>query len=240
VAAARDARLVLAEAVAMLDDARETRALASGLSAAVASLFQAEIGEPEAVLHRLEHAAERLGRVLQALHEPPLADALDRAGPLVARTLAVLHPARVELARELASSEESEVSAHPQRGESPAARSDSPLSRGAGEGAVPAAIERRSGRRVRLEAAIGAQSGARFLPGELGDVSSGGVFVATSEPLPVGERVTVALVLPDAHRIVVEAVVSWVRGPHVAGEGMALRFVSLSAADAEAIARLAG
>lgn len=105
VAAAREARGVLAEAIAELDtEVASTeigRSLAESVASAVAALYGAEIGEPEAVRDRLADAARVLGTVLERLHGPSTADLLDRAGPLVARALAVLHPARAELTREL-------------------------------------------------------------------------------------------------------------------------------------------
>ena len=90
----------------------------------------------------------------------------------------------------------------------------------------------------RIESALGVQSGARFLAGEASDLSTGGLFVATSDPLPLGTELTLGLLLPDGHRVVVDAVVSWARGPHSGGaEGMGVRFVRVSRDDAAAIAR---
>lgn len=91
-----------------------------------------------------------------------------------------------------------------------------------------------------LETSVGAHAAAQFLGGRTGDLSTGGLFVATPEPLPVGTLVTVALVLPDAHRVTVDATVTWVRGPHAGTEGMGLKITRLSEADARAIARHLG
>lgn len=225
IAAARDARGVLAQAIAELDvEVGSTdlgRSLAEVVASAIAALYRAEIGEPETVRDRLGDAARVLATVLEALHDPGAVALLERAGPLVARALAILHPARAELSREL--------SLLPPSAPAPA---EPPRAPG------PAAAERRSAPRVRIESALGAHSGARFLAGEASDLSTGGLFVATSDPLPLGTELTLGLLLPDGHRVVVDAVVSWARGPHAGGpEGMGVRFVRLSREDAAAIAR---
>ncbi|AKF05793.1 TIGR02266 family protein [Sandaracinus amylolyticus] len=227
VAAARDARAVLAEAIALLDaEVASTelgRAIAQRVTVAVAALYRAEIGEPEAVRDRLVDAATVLGDALGALHAPGATTLLDRAGPLVARSLATIHPARAELERALREVPPSQTPP-----------SAAPSSRAGSSDAK----ERRTAPRVRIEGAIGAQSGATFVAGEASDLSTGGLFVATGDPLPIGTELTLGLLLPDGHRVVVDAVVSWVRGPHDGrAEGMGVRFLRVSREDAAAISR---
>ncbi|UJR81607.1 Signal recognition particle receptor protein FtsY [Sandaracinus amylolyticus] len=222
---------MLAEAIAVLDaEVASTelgRAIAARVTVAVAALYRAEIGEPEAVRDRLVDAATVLGDALAALHAPGATALLDRAGPLVARSLAILHPARAELERAL---REVPPSATPPSNAPEALTA--PVPRG-----LPR-DERRNAPRVRIEGAIGAQSGATFVAGEASDLSTGGLFVATGDPLPIGTELTLGLLLPDGHRVVVDAVVSWVRGPHDGrAEGMGVRFLRVSREDAAAIAR---
>lgn len=233
IAAAHDARSVLAEAIAVLDAASSLlgRTLAESVTGAVAALYRAEIGEPEAVRDRLADASAVLSSVLESLHVPAAAALLEGAGPLVARALAILHPVRIELTRELALVPPSAAPSAPPPAPPRAERAMTAF------GPHAAGAERRTAPRVRIESALGAQSGARFLAGEASDLSTGGLFVATSDPLPLGTELTLGLLLPDGHRVVVDAVVSWARGPHAGGaEGMGVRFVRLSPEDAAAIA----
>ncbi|MDQ3038126.1 MAG: PilZ domain-containing protein [Myxococcota bacterium] len=223
IAAAREARAVLAEAIAALDgelaSTRRSRGVAESIARAVGSLFRTELGEPEDVRDRLRESAAALGRVLEDLHAPDAASLLDEAGPLVARSLAILHPARAELDRELA--RQSDAEPRPAMIAAP---------RGSGS-------ERRSSPRVRIEAEVGGHSGSHFFSGRAGDVSSGGLFVATSDPLAIGTELTLGLVLADGDHVVVDGIVSWVRGPHAGLEGMGIRFAELAPDVRDAIAR---
>ena len=69
---------------------------------------------------------------------------------------------------------------------------------------------------------------------ETGNIGLGGVFVATSDSLPVSQRVSLYLALPDWDEYhFVNAEVRWVRGPDEAlqslgGAGMGVKFVKLS------------
>jgi uncharacterized protein (TIGR02266 family) len=231
VAAAREARGVLAGAIALLDDevASEAagRVLAEPLAAVVATLYRAEVGGPEDVRDRLREAGLGLGRALEAMHADGAERALDRAGPLVARTLAILHPARAELERELALPE---VRSEPPPSAPAPASEPVPLSRSRSS-------ERRSAPRVPIETSVGAHAASHFLSGRTGDLSTSGLFVATPEPLPVGTLVTIGLVLEDGHRVTCDATVTWVRGPHAGVEGMGVKFTRISEEDCEAIAR---
>lgn len=233
VAAAREARAVLAEAVAALDgdaargespmppralEAR-ARAIAEAIARAVAGLYRCEIGEPEAVRDRLRESAAALGAVLQDLHAPGLDPLLDVAGPLVARSLAILHPARAELDRELTRSS----SPPPLTPLASASPPTAPVGALAAERSRDAS-DRRAQPRVRLDAEVGAHTRSHFFTGRAGDLSTGGLFVATARPLPVGTELTLGLVLPDGAQVVVEGTVSWVRGPDAGAEGMGVRF----------------
>ena len=224
VQAARDARGVLAEAIAILDADTSRSAigadLALALSQIVGALYRAELGGPEDVRDRLREAAAMLGGVLEAMHRPDGRTSLERAGHLVARSLAILHPARTELERQLKRA--------PQGPAGRAVVPATPTARGS---------DRRTSRRVEVEAEVGAHSRSHFLTGTSSDLSSGGLFIATEKPLPMGAEITVGLVLPDGHRILADAVVAWVRGPHAGVEGMGVRFIGVAPADAAAIAR---
>lgn len=224
VTAARDARALLADAIPMLDragaDIARARSVSDPLADAIALLYRAEIGEPEDVRDRLRDAAILLGHVLEILNasEPELG--LDVVGPFVARSLAIVHPIRIELEAEL--SREASLS-EPGPKTYPAPR-------------MPT-NERRTAPRVRIDAEIGGHSRSHFFRGRAGDVSSGGLFVATTDPLAVGTELSVSLVLPSGAQVIVDGVVAWVRGPNAGVEGMGIRFTSMGPAARAAIER---
>jgi len=77
------------------------------------------------------------------------------------------------------------------------------------------------------------QTESNFYTGLTQDLSGGGIFVATNQIRPVGERIKVLLTLPgqtEPFEILTE--VRWVRGTSLSGgseePGMGLRFLSMS------------
>lgn len=100
--------------------------------------------------------------------------------------------------------------------------------------------ERRTTERVDLQADIGLHSATQFFTGLTGDVSRGGIFVATWAPLPLGTEVTVAFVLPGGYQVTAPGRVAWLKDPQSTDEatdtpGMGVRFLSLSSEDRQAI-----
>ncbi len=102
--------------------------------------------------------------------------------------------------------------------------------------------DRRHTERVSLQADIGLHSATQFFTGLSGDVSRGGLFVATWAPLPLGTEVTVSFVLPGGHQVTAPGRVAWLKDPQRAGEGedspgMGVRFTTLTDRDRQAIER---
>lgn len=102
--------------------------------------------------------------------------------------------------------------------------------------------ERRTAERLELSADIGLHSATQFFTGLSGDISRGGLFVATWAPLPLGTEVTVSFVLPGGHPITAPGVVTWLRDAQGEGigegsPGMGVRFIALSLDDRAAIER---
>ena len=100
--------------------------------------------------------------------------------------------------------------------------------------------ERRTTERLTLQADIGLHSATQFFTGLTGDVSHGGIFVATWAPLPLGTEVTVSFVLPGGHQITAPGRVAWLKDPQGTGEGedtpgMGVRFTELSDEDRYAV-----
>jgi uncharacterized protein (TIGR02266 family) len=88
--------------------------------------------------------------------------------------------------------------------------------------------------RIELRVPVILALAGKQVTAETRNISLGGVFVATSEPAPVGQRVSFHLALPDwddTH--FVNAEVRWLPGPYNGphrseGHGMGVRFVKLS------------
>lgn len=286
VAAAREARSLVAVAVASLDEgpsaSETTRRLARELSFAVASLFGAEVGEPEDVRERLREASGVLSGVLSRMHSPEHGRALDEVGATIARTLTILYPVRAGLERELerasAARGDEAPAASPASGGPPVAsatlleaprlpfeeplpvrKSEPPVALRTRKKAlelVPDAddglverisgtnqtdlSERRNATRQELAVDIGLHSATQFFAGVAGDVSEGGLFVATYAPLPLGSEVVASFVLPGGHHVTTPGIVAWLRetaaldGPP---PGMGIRFFKLDADDRRAIDR---
>ncbi|MGH7283546.1 MAG: PilZ domain-containing protein [Polyangiaceae bacterium] len=91
--------------------------------------------------------------------------------------------------------------------------------------AAPAPVpeqELRSAPRKQLEVDVGIHSDSHFFAGITGDVSRGGLFVATYAEIPVGAKITLDFELPNG-RIVAEGTVRWLRSArdhHAPGFGV--------------------
>lgn len=82
----------------------------------------------------------------------------------------------------------------------------------------------RSAPRKKLEVNVGIQSDSHFFAGLSGDVSKGGLFVATYAEIPIGGKVTLDFELPNGP-IVVEGTVRWHRMPtDNVGPGLGIQF----------------
>lgn len=103
----------------------------------------------------------------------------------------------------------------------------------------PPSGERRGNDRFELDVNIGFQSETNFYTGFSGDISDGGIFVATYDVLPQGTAITVSFVLPDGHLVHAQGRVRWIREPLAHDSdlqpGMGVAFEDLSGEDREAI-----
>lgn len=288
VAAAREARSLVAVAVASLDEGASasvaSRRLARELSFAVASLFGAEVGEPESVRDRLREASGVLSGVLSRMHSPEHGRSLDEVGATIARTLTILYPVRAGLERELERVDTGEVGealrdspeplapkmpfeeplplkkkSQPPPRTFPAPKSEPPVALRARKKALELVAdaqdglvertsgssqldlsERRIGQRMELAVDIGMHSATQFFAGVAGDVSEGGLFVATYAPLPLGSEIVTSFVLPGGHHVTTPGIVAWLRDagtPDAPQPGMGIRFFKLDPEDQRAIDR---
>lgn len=85
--------------------------------------------------------------------------------------------------------------------------------------------------RAQLAVKVGLEHGNNFFTGFSGNISNGGLFVATHQTLPIGSQVELFFEMPDGHAIATLAEVRWVREYNPMAEdappGMGFCFVNL-------------
>jgi uncharacterized protein (TIGR02266 family) len=96
-----------------------------------------------------------------------------------------------------------------------------------------------TGPREKLEANIGATTESNFFVGFSGEISEGGVFIATYTTMTVGEHVEVLVTLPGNYQFTVPGQVRFVRDPMDMDSepGIGVRFEALPQDHRELILR---
>ena len=225
--AAREARREVAALMHEVADPHPE--LGKTLSGVVATLFSAEVGDAPKIHLSLLRASDVLGGILD---EEPFKDE-ERVSKVISRALALMHPAKKALGRQLGLEQPREDSTAPFL-----------LTTERSKGATPgggdlAEEERRRALRAELDVEVGLEGDNRFYTGKTGDISAGGLFVGTDTPLMVGTELILSFVLPDGYRVATEATVAWVRAPRYRpGEmpsGMGVRFENLDSKDERAL-----
>jgi uncharacterized protein (TIGR02266 family) len=220
------ARAMLGEALGQIQDVRDARLNAEGVTASIAkavgALFAVQASEPDDPAHRagvcqaMDHLRGTLLEMQEIIAEEP---ALTNATRTIAKTLAILYPvSKVQERQSLLPG-------------APAA---------AIHGEIPR-DPRRTVPRYSIETEIGFQSDSNFFTGFTEDVSEGGLFVATYDNRPIGSKLSVNFTLPDGHLVSAEGIVRWTREyngatPNVL-PGMGVQFTALEKSDQAKINR---
>ncbi len=256
------ARTALGQALGQTQDINnkdlDAGAISSSLASAVKEIYTVQSNGLQAggsVLH-ISKAMEYMRNTLVLLQEVRTDDpALAMATSTVARILALLYPVSKTLDRLSSSSAQS---APAPREPTPVPPKSVPAGRGTGQSASdavpltrkksvappassipPAGSERRSDIRHAIEVDIGIYSDSNFFTGFAQDISSGGLFVATYDTLPIGSRLNVNFSLPDGPVVSLNGKVRWVREFNDANPdtvpGMGIQFLNLSDPDRRAI-----
>jgi uncharacterized protein (TIGR02266 family) len=102
-------------------------------------------------------------------------------------------------------------------------------------------LEHRRHHRVAVDVEVTLESDTNFYTGITGDISEGGLFIATHAPPPPGAEVQFSLHLPGANEAwAVRGVVRWVREAEACGWGVSpgcgVQFTDVPAAALDAIA----
>ena len=187
----------------------------------------------------LKHAMEAMSQALrlvefEAVHD----DSLDAVSESIARALALLYPVVQGRARRRRAVMLGELSGP----DTPLAfiprAPDAPTTRPFVAAPSEREREHRATPRALLEVDIGLLSQSHFYTGLSLDVSRGGVFVATYQPLERGTLVTLYFVLPSGVAVEAPGVVRWTRdATKSAPPGMGVAFEKLSDEAQSAIAR---
>ena len=101
--------------------------------------------------------------------------------------------------------------------------------------------ENRATKRIALKTAIHMESASNFYTGFTGNISEGGVFVATYNLFPIGTVITLEFSLPDeGPPLNVQGQVRWTSDPTPDGDGhvgLGLQFLDISDRDRARIER---
>lgn len=241
----RGARELLTVALNMLQALQQpppdVRKALDYVAAASSALYvaQNEARTESSSLAELRTALDALTRALDILHSrPTFVAGLDTVASAVAQALALLYP-RVRM------------SERQRKGVVLPGQLPSMDRRALVEMADRIAAERRelppkterladqrlAGPRVTVEVDVGVLSESNFYAGVAADVSAGGVFVGTRDPLAVGTEVALYFTLEGGRTLHAEGTVRWVRaGDANDVPGMGVAFSRLSDEDRRAIA----
>lgn len=217
---ARRTRESLGRALVQLQDDPQGKPLTwltLGMAQTIGRLFAIELGGENHIRTCMADAVERLRELLGNLQQLKGSNtAAHEATSEIASALTALHPlyAALEKAR---------------RGKKVLMLMPEPEEE-ASEPAVAsgADTDRRDSARTKLDVEVGFNTDTNFYEGRSGDLSDGGVFVVTTEPLPVGEEVQLSMLLPTGQQITLPGRVQWARaGGRISGmpPGMGIRFL---------------
>jgi uncharacterized protein (TIGR02266 family) len=210
------------------------------IAAASSALYTAhtEARTDAAALAGLRQALDELTRALDILHARPNPnESLDTVATAVAQALALLYP-RVRMSERqrrgvvppdaMASADRQALVAMADRLE--AERLEHPPT------AQRVDDQRVAGQRVTIEVDVGVLSESNFYAGIAADVSPGGVFVGTAEPLVVGTDVTLYFTLEGGRTLRTEGSVRWTRARNAdQAPGMGVAFTRVGPEDQRAI-----
>lgn len=193
--------------------------LAMNLAKAQGKLFPAAKLPPDSpgAIDMMRKAMDYLAQALKTLQDLEVeSDKVGVAAASIARSLKTLHPVVQEAKERM-----SKISVPP-----PAAGRD-----GAGDGNLP---------EVDVHTVLSMNTDHQFYSGFSEDIDEAGIFVATFEPKPVGDKVLVNFKLPGGRPVTAQGEVQWVREynplvPEMA-PGMGVKFTNLMPKDRDAIA----
>lgn len=205
--------------------------VATNIAQAVGALFEAERASSDVDGRAsVKHAMGSLSQTMALLQEVKTQNnAIETATKTLAQVMGKLFP--------LAQA----TSIRPTRpsSQAPASVPSIPAAAVPAEAAAPQTMTVPPGTRSDLEANIGATTESNFFVGFSGEISDGGVFVATYQSLPVGAKVSVLVTLPGGYEQSIPGTVRFVRDPMdmESEPGIGVKFDRLGAEARELILR---
>jgi uncharacterized protein (TIGR02266 family) len=176
---------------------RDVLAVSENIARAIGALFEAERASSDLDgKSSVKHAMGSLSQTMALLQNVKTRhDGIDTATRTLAEVMSRLYPLS----------------------QAPTLRPSVPPPGGARAPSIPAApMPRESipqGAREKLEANVGATTESNFFVGFSGDISEGGVFVATYLTVEVGQKVEVLVTLPGGFEKTIPGTVRFVRDP---------------------------
>lgn len=209
---------------------REVLAVAENIAGAVGALFEAEKATSDVDgKSSVKHAMGSLSQTMALLQDVKSDhDGIQVATRALAQVMSKLYPlASVPTLRPSAA---------------PAGHAAAQVGNAATVAAVPKAPKAPvvfTGTREKLEANLGATTESNFFVGFSGEISEGGVFIATYATFPVGTAVEVLVTLPGGYESTIPGTVRFVRDPMDMDSepGVGVRFEKLTAEQRELVLR---
>jgi uncharacterized protein (TIGR02266 family) len=247
-ALAAESRKLLGDALAALQSdpnvPKDVLAVAENIAGAVGALFEAEnAGSDLDGKSSVKFAMGSLSQTMALLQDVKSNHrGMTIATQALAQVMSKLYPlSQVPTLRPSASPQNLGVAktvVSPAAAHAPAAKAGA-AGKPANVAPPAAAKAQRTGPREKLEANVGATTESNFFVGFSGEISEGGVFIATYATLALGAPVEVLVTLPGNYQFTVPGEVRFVRDPMDMDSepGIGVRFNGLSAEHRELILR---
>jgi uncharacterized protein (TIGR02266 family) len=224
---------------------KEVLAVAENLAGAVGALFEAEKASSDVDgKSSVKHAMGSLSQTMALLQDVKSDhDGILIATKALATVMSKLYPlATVPTMRPSAPvphaspTQVAQLASAPtvQAAPSAAPKAAAPKSAAPAQAAKPA-VAVKAGPREKLEANVGATTESNFFVGFSGEISEGGVFIATYATFPIGTPVEVLVTLPGGYESTILGTVRFVRDPMDMDSepGIGVRFEGLTAQQRE-------
>jgi uncharacterized protein (TIGR02266 family) len=222
---ARNARKLLADAQSHLRSDANSLLEREAIASAVGFLYECELAQHTRLLDALQLGLSSVAEAMRSIQSgegrTPTA-ATVKAQSTLAVVMARLYPSMTAMENALVPGEGPRLTPHSGMRPPPAS-------------AASPSVERRRESRHLVAVAVGLTTDTHFYVGQSDDLSTGGLFVATSSPRPVGTKVTLSFVLPSGEQVTTEGVVRWLRKVDGSSVGMGIAFEQLQATHSQAI-----
>lgn len=237
--AAAESRALLGTALEALQKdpniPQEVLGVAENIARAIGALFEAEKASSDLDgKASIKHAMGSLSQTMALLQDVKSEhEGIGVATQSLAQVMGKLYP--------LAQAPTIRPSTPPNMAVAPTVASMPPAARVPAEVEAPGrvSVPLAAGPREKLEANVGATTESNFFVGFSGEISEGGVFIATYATLTLGALVQVLITLPGGYESTIPGVVRFVRDPMdmESEPGVGVRFEKLTAEQRELILR---